>query len=212
MMKKSDKKHHDASRESGPAVDTQPVPESDMTGSGEGAPEGVALGTDASGQAVENETRERQEGTPEEVRKLEERLAAVNEKHIRLLAEYDNYRKRTSREMEAIANIASEKLIQQFLPILDNLDRATDHKNDKTTFEDYVKGIALIEEQLLRVLAQAGLRRMEVIGERFDPAVHSAILQAESKEHESGIIIAEVEKGYTLNDKIIRHPKVVVSK
>ena len=141
----------------------------------------------------------------------EEKLAALNEKYLRLLAEYDNYRKRTAREMEYMMEIVSEKLLSQFLPILDNLDRATEHRNDKTTFEDYVKGIALIEDQLRIVLAQAGLKKMEVIGQKFDPAVHSAVFQQESKDHEPGTIIAEVEKGYTLQGKIIRHPKVVVS-
>jgi molecular chaperone GrpE len=212
MMKKTDKKQHDTSRENGPAVDTQPVPESEESGSGENGPRETFTGAGVSGQAADEEVREAQEGKPEKERKLEEKLAALNEKHIRLLAEYDNYRKRTSREMEAVASIASERLIQQFLPILDNLDRATEHKNDKTTLEDYVKGIALIEEQIRKELAQAGLKKMDVLGEWFDPAVHSAVLQVESKEHEPGTIIAEVEKGYMLNDKIIRHPKVVVSK
>lgn len=143
---------------------------------------------------------------------LGKQLAAMTEKYVRLAAEFDNYRKRACREMDSAAALASEKLVLQFLPILDNLDRATEHKNDKTTFEDYVTGIALIEEQLRRVLAQTGLRKMEVIGEQFDPAAHSAVMQAESKEHGSGVVIAEVEKGYTLGEKIIRHPSVVVSK
>lgn len=142
----------------------------------------------------------------------EERLAAFNEKYLRLLAEYDNFRKRTTREMECVMDIVSEKLLAQLLPILDNLDRATEHRNDKTTFEEYIKGITLIEDQLRNVLAQAGLKRMEVIGRKFDPAVHCAVFQQESKDHEPGTVIAEAEKGYTLQGKIIRHPKVVVSK
>lgn len=143
---------------------------------------------------------------------LENRIAALNERHIRLLAEYDNYRKRTAREMECVADIASERLIREFLPILDNLDRATEHRNDKTTFEDYVKGIALIEEQLRKALAQAGLKKMDVIGERFDPASHDALFQMESPDTEPGIVVSEAEKGYMLNGKVIRHPKVIISK
>jgi molecular chaperone GrpE len=142
----------------------------------------------------------------------EDRLAALNEKYLRLLAEYDNYRKRTARDLEYVMNSATEKLLSQFLSILDNLDRATEHKNDRTTFEEYVKGIAMIEDQLRQVLSQAGLERMEVIGSRFDPEIHSAVFQQESKDHEPGTIIAEAEKGYTLQGRIIRHPKVVVSR
>ncbi len=80
-------------------------------------------------------------------------------------------------------DVISEKLLAQFLPILDNLDRATEHRNDKTTLEEYVKGIALIEDQLRAILAQAGLKKIEAIGEQFDPAVHCAVFQQESKEH-----------------------------
>jgi molecular chaperone GrpE len=142
----------------------------------------------------------------------EDKLAALNEKHLRLLAEYDNYRKRTAREMEFMMSAVSEKLLSRFLPILDNLDRATEHRNASTSMEEYVKGIALIEDQLRAALAQAGLEKMEVIGQPFDPSAHSAIFQQESKDHPPGTIIAEAEKGYTLQGKIIRHPKVVVSK
>ena len=141
----------------------------------------------------------------------EEELAAPNEKYLRLLAEYDNYRKRTAREMEFVVKTATEKLVTEFLPILDNLDRATEHRNDKTTYEDYVKGIILIEDQLRAVLVRAGLEPIEVMGKKFDPALHSAIMQVESGTVEPGTIIAEAEKGYLLNGKIIRHPKVVVS-
>jgi molecular chaperone GrpE len=144
--------------------------------------------------------------------KPEEELAAANEKFLRLLAEYDNYRKRTAREMEFVVKTATEKLVTDFLPILDNLDRATEHRNNKTTFEDYVKGIIMIEDQLRAVLLKAGLEPIEVMGKQFDPALHSAIMQVESDTVKPGTIIAEAEKGYLLNGKIIRHPKVVVSK
>lgn len=213
MAKKPDKKHfHDTTPKGGVAIDTELNRESEVSSSGEDATGGTAQGAETPEQAMKKGAEPASPGDAEAIRQVEGRLAALNEKHIRLLAEYDNYRKRTAREMEAVINIASEKLIQEFLPILDNLDRATEHRNNTTSYEEYVKGITLIEDQLRRVLAQAGLQRMESIGERFDPAVHSAVMQAESKDHEPGVVIAEVERGYTLNGKILRHPKVVVSK
>jgi molecular chaperone GrpE len=150
-------------------------------------------------------------GSDSDVTDAEARIAALNDKYIRLLAEYNNYRKRTAREMECVMDVISEKLLAQFLPILDNLDRATEHRNDKTTLEEYVKGIAMIEDQLRAILAQAGLKKIEAVGEQFDPAIHCAVFQQESKEHPPGTVIAEAEKGYSLQGKIIRHPKVVVS-
>jgi len=213
MMKKADKKQQrNTSPENVHKDGAESVHECGQAAPGEDAALETVKEPETPEQPIEKEPDEPRGPKSEYVLKLEERLVVLNDKFVRLMAEYDNYRKRTSREMDAVANIASERLIQQFLPILDNLDRATEHRNDKTTFEDYVQGIALIEDQLRKVLAQTGLRKMEVIGEMFDPAAHSAVLQADSKEHEPGVVIAEVEKGYTLNEKIIRHPKVVVSK
>ena len=143
---------------------------------------------------------------------VEKQLLDMKDKYVRLLAEYDNFRKRTAREKEMYIKNAAEDIITEMLPILDNLDRATEHRNDKTTYEDYIKGIALIEQQIREVLARAGLEYIEVAGKPFDPDIHEAVMQIESDEHESGIITAEAEKGYMLSGKVIRFPKVIVSK
>ena len=144
--------------------------------------------------------------------KAAEKLADLNDKYLRLMAEYDNYRKRTIKEKSEIIKTAAEGLITELLPILDNLDRATEHRNDKTTYEEYVKGIAIIEDQIRDVLSRAGLEAMDVTGKQFDPAVHDAVMQVETENYESGVISEEVEKGYILSGKVIRHPKVIVSK
>ena len=114
--------------------------------------------------------------------------------------------------MTNLIETASENLITSLLPILDNLDRATEHRSDKTSLEEYAKGIALIEDQFRDILARAGLEPLNATGEPFDPNLHDAIMQMESDEHESGAVIQEVEKGYLLKGKVIRHSKVVVSK
>jgi molecular chaperone GrpE len=136
----------------------------------------------------------------------------LNEKYLRLMAEFDNFRKRTVREKGEIALDATGGLVRELIPILDNLDRATEHRNDTTTLEEYVKGIALIEDQIRQVLAGAGLEVIEAVGTPFDPEIHEAVMQIESEEHESGTVTSEVEKGYMIRHKIIRHPKVIVAK
>ena len=156
------------------------------------------------------ETEKKEKYTKEN--KLEEKLKDLNEKYVRLLAEYDNYRKRAAREIENILKTANEKLISELLPILDNLDRTTAHKNDKETLEEYVKGIELIENQLRNILARAGLEPMEVVGKPFDPNFHDALLQIETDEYKSGVVSSENQKGYILSGKVIRHAKVIVSK
>ncbi|MBN1295021.1 MAG: nucleotide exchange factor GrpE [Candidatus Latescibacteria bacterium] len=143
---------------------------------------------------------------------IEKRLAELNDKYIRLLAEYDNYRKRTAREFEDIIKRGAEKLIIELLPILDNLDRATEHKNDKTTYDEYIKGIAMIEEQFRAILSRAGLEPLNAEGKPFDPNLHDALLQIESDKHKTGMVTSEVEKGYMFEGKVIRHSKVIVSK
>ena len=144
--------------------------------------------------------------------KPEDIEVAFNEKYLRLFAEYDNFRKRAAREMSEISKTANEELMKEFLSILDNLDLATEHKNDKTTFEEYVKGIALIEDQLRDVLSHAGLEAIEALGKPFDPNIHEAVMQMESDEYDSGIVANVVQKGYMLSGKVIRHSKVIVSK
>ena len=143
---------------------------------------------------------------------FEKQFLDMKDKYVRLFAEYDNFRKRTAREKEMHIKNAAEDIIAELLPVLDNLDRATEHRNDKTTYEEYVKGITLIEQQIREVLARAGLEHIEVVGKPFDPDIHEAIMQIESDEHESGFITAEAEKGYVLSEKVIRYPKVIVSK
>ncbi len=136
----------------------------------------------------------------------------LNERYLRLMAEYDNYRKRSIREKGELIKTASENLIIELLPILDNLDRATEHRKSTTTLEEYVKGIAIIEEQFRAVLAKVGLEPLDAVGKPFDPAIHDAVMQIESEHHDPGTVITEAEKGYVLSGKVIRHPKVIVSK
>ncbi len=143
---------------------------------------------------------------------IAQKLSLMNNKYLRLLAEYDNYRKRSIREIEEAHHIATVNLIQELLPILDNLDRATEHRDDKTTLEEYVKGISLIEDQLREALAKAGLKHIEVVGQPFDPHFHEAIMQMDSDEYDSGIVMQEVQKGFMLGDRVIRHSKVIVAK
>jgi molecular chaperone GrpE len=143
---------------------------------------------------------------------LEEKINEINEKYLRLLAEYENFRKRTVREMMEISKNANEKFLKALLPILDNLDRATEHKKDKKSIDEYINGIELIENQLREILATAGLKPIEAEGKPFDPNFHDAIFQMVSDKHDSGIVISEAEKGYMLSDKVLRHAKVVVSK
>lgn len=128
----------------------------------------------------------------------------------RLKAEFDNFRRRTQKEKEDIAKYASEKIIISLLPVLDNFERAVDSTRTNQDFEAYAQGVAMILKQFRKVLEDEGLKAIEAVGEEFDPNLHEALLREES-EQEENIILEEIQKGYFLKDKVIRHSKVKVS-
>lgn len=193
----------DTEYESDSSPDSSLVKESDSDGQSD-----APISEEQPAQSVPSAVE--QKGTSEKA--TEELLTTLNDKYLRLLADYDNYRKRTAREFQELIKTANENLMRELLPILDSLDRATEHRNNTENLEEYVKGIALIEEQLREALSRAGLEKMDVVGEPFNPVNHDAVTQIETDECEPGTITAEMEKGYMLSGKVIRHPKVFVSK
>ena len=124
----------------------------------------------------------------------------------RLKAEFDNSRKRQERERERILSSASEKLVQELLPVLDNLDRALESEGDIR------EGVQATRGQLADVLANEGLLPVASDGQPFDPNVHEAVMGQPSEEHEEGTVLQTFQKGYLLNGRAIRPAKVVVAK
>ncbi len=121
-------------------------------------------------------------------------------------ADFENYKKRFERERENIIRLANERLIKQLLPIIDDFERALESmKNEKDK-----KGLSLIYKNFLNLLEKNGLKKIEALGKKFDPYYHEAILK-EKSEKEENTILEEIQKGYTLNSKVIRHAKVKVA-
>ncbi|MCY9592541.1 nucleotide exchange factor GrpE [Paenibacillus chitinolyticus] len=145
---------------------------------------------------------------------LDELRKAAEESQQRLLraqADFDNFRRRTRQEKEEFAKYASLKLIEQMLPVIDNFDRALVSSRETQDFEALTKGIEMVYRQLDQVMTQEGLTPIEAVGQPFNPEFHQAIMQVESDEHEEGIVVEEVQKGYMLKDKVIRPSMVKVS-
>jgi len=131
---------------------------------------------------------------------------------MRLAAEFDNYKKRTAREFQALVQTASEDVIRGLLPVLDAVDRALAHGGEgEGDSGEFREGTRMIMEQLPKVLQDRGLSEIKAVGESFDPHFHEALMQVESEAHEAGAVAEVVEKGYMLGDKVIRHSRVVVS-
>lgn len=152
-------------------------------------------------------------GSEDEVAELKASLAESKDKHLRLLAEFDNYKKRTMRERLEMMNSASRDVMLNLLPVLDDFDRAKKSADDPNTEEAFSEGVTMVYNRLYSILQGAGLKAMNSTGETFDPELHEAITEVPvPDEAMKGKVIDTVEKGYMLHDKIIRHAKVVVGK
>ncbi len=148
----------------------------------------------------------------EKLEKMEAELGQKHEQLLRVAAEFENYKKRVNREFAALVKTANENLIKQLLPVLDNLERALNHSKTDGNLSSLREGVEMIFGQLLELLGKEGLKPIEAVGKPFDPHLHEAVLQVEDNEHPSGTVVDEIEKGYMLNDKVLRHTKVVVNK
>ncbi|WP_394344138.1 nucleotide exchange factor GrpE [Sphingobacterium phlebotomi] len=164
----------------------------------------------ASVDPTSEESTDQSEETIEE--RLQQELANANDKYARLFAEFDNYKKRTSKERVELIQSASKDVLAKLLPILDDFDRALDAMQTAQDIESVKQGIDLVNQKFKRTLANEGLKEMEnLIGQPFDAEYQEAItaIPAPSEELKNKVIDV-VEKGYFLNDKVIRFAKVVI--
>lgn len=152
-------------------------------------------------------TEQKQEVETEEdkVQELGEKLASLNDKYLRLYSEYENYRKRTNVEKADLLLNGSREMMKAILPVIDDFERALAATNSD-------EGVTLIYNKLMKILEQKGLKAMDVKGERFDENLHEAITRIPAASEElKGTVVDVVEKGYYLNDKVLRYAKVVVA-
>lgn len=158
----------------------------------------------------DQDTQKETEEKISEEDKLKEQLAKQEDKYVRLFAEFDNYKRRTSRERVELFKTAGQEVITSILPVLDDFDRALPELK-KTADKSVIEGIELINNKLIESLRKQGLEVMPVKpGDKFDADLHEAVTQISApKKKLKGKIIDVIEKGYTLGDKIIRYPKVV---
>lgn len=149
--------------------------------------------------ATEPETEE-----TDKVQEMGEKLAELNDKYLRLYSEYENYRKRTNQEKADLLINGSREMMKAILPIIDDFERALAATEDE--------GVQLIYNKMMKILEQKGLKAMEVKGEKFDENLHEAITRIPAAEEtQKGLVVDVVEKGYYLNDKVLRYAKVVVA-
>ena len=172
----------------------------------ETAAEAVAEAATEAGETLPAECEEVR-ALQEELEKVKADLAASNDKYLRMLAEYDNYRKRSAKERETVYTDAVSDTIKNILPIGDNLARAAQF----TDPESVAKGIAMMQKSFDEALGKLGITEIESQGVPFDPQVHNAVMHVEDEEHGEGEIVEVFQKGYRRGDRVIRCAMVKVA-
>lgn len=147
----------------------------------------------------------------EKIGELEKQCAQLKDQWLRKAAEFDNYKRRTENDFATLTKFAAESIIAQLIPVLDDFHRSLKNVKESPENDPFAKGVELIHAKFLKVLEAQGLQTMEVVGKEFDVDLHDALMQVPRADVPPHTILEEVEKGYLLFDKVIRHAKVVVS-
>jgi len=143
--------------------------------------------------------------------KFKEDLALANDKYLRLYAEFDNYKRRTTKERVELLQTAGKEVIVSMLPVVDDFDRAVKAMENATDISAVKEGVLLVQSKLKNILTQKGLKEMDAKGTTFDADIHEAITNIPAPTDDlKGKVVDELEKGYYLNDKVIRFAKVIV--
>jgi len=164
---------------------------------------------------LDEERQDKEKEIAELKQKLEGKEKEIKEHHDRLLrlaADFENYKKRAAREKEDWTKFANEDVIRAILPFIDNLERAVNHAQKIADTGVLIEGVRLTIQQILQTLNRFGLASFQSVGKPFDPTVHQAMLVVETDQHEPNQVMEEFQKGYLLNDRLLRPATVSVSK
>jgi molecular chaperone GrpE len=159
--------------------------------------------------AARGETAEKPADPLEEARA---EVGRIRDQLLRTAADYDNFRKRTRREVEDAQKRGREDLLRELLPVFDNLERAVVHAGQASDAKAVADGVGMVLKQFADTLGRIGIKRVPTVGSPFDPTQHEAIQQLETNEHPAGTIVAEVQPGYAMGDRLVRAAMVVVAK
>jgi len=167
-------------------------------------PEGTPM------QSEETAIEEKIDKQADPLKKLQDELAEAKDKYLRLYAEFDNFRRRTAKEREELRQTAGKEVITSLLPVLDDFDRALKAMETATDVIPVKEGVALVQNKLNNILTSKGLKPMDAKGQVFDADLHEGITSIPAGDELKGKVVDELEKGYYLNDKVVRFAKVVV--
>lgn len=142
--------------------------------------------------------------------KKDEKIEELNDRLMRNLAEFENFRNRSEKEKSAMFEIGAKSVIEKILPVVDNLERGFDGLSDEEKETPFVKGIDAVYKQMLTTLEELGVTAIEAVGQEFDPNLHNAVMHDEDDSEETNKITEEFQKGYMYKDSVVRHSMVKV--
>jgi len=169
----------------------------------EEVPEGEEPKSWAEKRAAKKQKKEQANADKEKIAELEDRVK-------RQLAEFENFRNRTDKEKQAMFETGAKSVLEKILPVIDNFERGFSTVEESDKEDAFVQGMQKVYKQLLDELEKIGVKPIEAVGQEFDPNLHNAVMQVESEEFESGIVAQEFMKGYTYRDSVVRHSMVGV--
>ena len=139
-----------------------------------------------------------------------EQIAQLEDRVMRQMAEFENFRKRTDREKQTMFEMGAKNVIEKILPVVDNFERGFATVDPADENDAFVGGMRMVYKQLMTELENMGVKPIEAVGQEFDPNLHNAVMQMESDEYESGFVAQELLKGYTYHDTVVRYSMVAV--
>ena len=150
-------------------------------------------------------------GKDKEKDKLKDQIAELNDKVVRQMAEFDNFRKRTEKEKQQMFETGAKSVIEKILPVVDNFERGIAALSDEEKEGQFAQGVIMVYKQLMDELEKMEVKPIEAVGQEFNPDLHNAVMQVESEEFEEGIVAQELQKGYMYRDSVVRHSMVAVA-
>ena len=161
--------------------------------------------------AEKEATVEKEENKKEKKNPLQEKIDELNDKVLRQMAEFENFRKRTDKEKSQQFELGQGNVLEKLLPVVDNFERGLAAVPEAEKDGAFADGMNKIYKQLIKQLEDLGVTPIEAVGKEFDPNLHNAVMQVESQEYESGIVAQELQKGYMFHDTVLRHSMVIVA-
>ena len=167
-----------------------------------------AASGETSGEEAVESSQSAEEGSSEE----NPELLQLKDKYLRTLAEYENFRKRSEKEKAQMFELGAKSIIEQLLPVVDNFERALEHIPEEEKENSFAKGVEGIYKQIQKMFSDCDIQAIEAVGQKFDPALHNAVMTEEEGDAEEDTVTADLQKGYTYRGNVVRHSMVKVKK